>query len=109
MSGFLLGGKYKFTGSLLNSQVKKFYLKRILRFYPLFFIATAALLLIDFNSSKASLMGLIGAAPFVRESPKTLWYISMLMIFYLITPIINRKSLKYKIIFVHCSLVFSAY
>lgn len=98
MSGFLLGGKYKFTGSLFNSQVKKFYLKRILRFYPLFFIATIALWLIDFNSLKASLMGLIGAAPFVRESPKTLWYISMLMIFYLITPIINRKSLKYKII-----------
>lgn len=95
MSGYLIGSRYDFERPEIK--VLTFYKKRIIRFYPLFFVATLLLYLIGFNSLRSSAFGLLGLAPFVADQPKTLWYISMLMILYLLTPLINRKDLKWKI------------
>lgn len=96
ISGYLIGAKYKFGKG--GTSVLHFYKKRILRFYPLFFIASWALYFIGFNSFDATLNGLLGIAVFSANEPRTLWYISMLMLFYLVTPIINRRSLVWKVI-----------
>lgn len=100
MSGYLIGGKYDFTPSTdrIAKGVLLFYKKRFVRIYPLFFIATILLYVIGFNKLKASIYGLLGIAPFVVQQPKTLWYVSMLMIFYLITPLVNRKSIWWRVL-----------
>lgn len=100
MSGYLIGGKYDFTPSTdsTTKSILLFYKKRFVRIYPLFLVATILLYVIGFNKLKASIGGLLGIAPFVAQQPKTLWYISMLMIFYLITPLVNRKSIWWKVL-----------
>lgn len=107
MSGFLIGRKYNFTPTnhSQKNEILRFYKKRFVRIYPLFFLATILLCLIGFNSPLASLWGLLGVAPFVTHQPKTLWYVSMLIFFYLITPFVNRDSTCWKII-VSAGLVF---
>ena len=99
MSGYLIGKKYDFTLSNGNKQIKNilsFYKKRFIRIYPLFIVATILLYVIGFNGLKPSVYGMVGIAPFVTDAPKTLWYVSMLIIFYLLTPVINRNSIKWK-------------
>ena len=102
LSGYLLGRKYKCDGF---SDAIYFYKKRLLRFYPLFLLSTICLWLIGFNNLHQSVYGLIGLAPFVREAPRTLWYISMIMIFYLICPFVLNSNNKKRII--RCLLVFA--
>ena len=97
MSGYLIGKKNDFTSSSI-AHIFKFYKKRFIRIYPLFFLATLLLYIIGFNGLIPSVYGLLGIASFVVRQPKTLWYVSMLIIFYLLTPLINRNSLGYKTI-----------
>lgn len=110
MSGYLIGKNNDFTPSKQSSEAPTqkafaFYKKRFLRIYPLFFIATVLLWLIGFNDLLPSVFGLLGVAPFVAYQPKTMWYISMLIVFYLITPLINRYSIKWKIAMSFCLLI----
>lgn len=91
ISGYLLGMKYEckhFRDALF------FYKKRIIRFYPLFILSAILLLLIGFNDLTQTVYALTGMAPFVAHTPKTLWYISMIMIFYLISPIVLTSRIK---------------
>ncbi len=97
ISGWFIGGKYVFEkGS--SELIKTFYKKRLIRVYPLFFVASITLFLIGINAKRATFYGLIGLSPFVVVRPLTLWYIAVIMICYLITPFVNRISLKYKLI-----------
>lgn len=96
ISGYLIGSKYIFGTK--ECKISMFYKKRILRFYPLFLLASVILYLIGFNSLKSSVYGLIGISSFVVEQPRTVWYISMLMIFYLITPVISRGNVGWKVL-----------
>ena len=95
ISGYLLGLKYECKSF---HDVLYFYKKRIVRFYPLFVLSALCLLFIGFNDLSQTLYSLSGLAPFVSHSPKTLWYISMIMFFYLISPIV-LTSRKKRIIF----------
>lgn len=98
ISGYLIGKKYTFTPTSSSKDILRFYKKRFIRIYPMFFLATILLCLIGFNSLLSSALGLIGMASFVTEQPKTLWYVSMLILFYLLTPLVNRKSTLWKIL-----------
>lgn len=101
LSGILLGGKYS-CGTIKD--VVFFYKKRLLRFYPLFLLATICLYLIGFNNFKTSINALLGLAPFVSPRAYTLWYISMIMIFYLLSPLVLTNNNKQRII--RCVLLF---
>lgn len=85
ISGYFIGMKYHFVNI---SDISFFYKKRLIRFYPLFFIATIALCLVNYNTIEQSFCALSSIGCFVPKElrPRTLWYISMLMFFYLITP-----------------------
>lgn len=96
ISGYFIGLKYSFMNI---KEVRSFYKKRLVRFYPLFFISAIALWIIDFNSLGKTICALTGIACFVPVElrPNTLWYISMLMVFYLITPTLvggGQNSIK---------------
>lgn len=101
ISGYLIGKKYN-CNTFKDALV--FYKRRLVRFYPLFFIASIALLIIGFNDPLQTFYALVGMAPFVSHKPLTLWYISMIMLFYLVSPIITVQPAKRRL--VRCMLVF---
>ena len=96
VSGYLLGKKYCF-GQFGNSGVWIFYLKRILRIIPLFVVSSIVLLLIGFNDTEATWNGLLCISPFVDPKPMTLYYIPIILWCYLVTPLISRRELKWRI------------
>lgn len=89
IAGFLIGCRYEFN---TFADVLLFYKKRIIRFYPLFILSTILLWSVHFlKHTKAAIFSLFGLAPFISPRPLTLWYISMIIIFYLLTPLVLNK------------------
>ena len=89
IAGFLIGCKYQFN---TTNDVITFYKKRVIRLYPLFILSTVVLLGVHFLTKiRVALLGLLGLAPFLKSRPLTLWYISMIIVFYLLTPIVLNK------------------
>ena len=76
----------------------EFYKKRLLRIYPLFLLSAVCLYLIDFNGLVETLYGLLGISAFTGHQPLTLWFISMILLFYLISPLLLRKTLIARIL-----------
>lgn len=104
VSGYLLGRKYCF-GKQGNVDAWTFYKKRILRVFPLFVIASIALWLIGFNGTEATRNGLLCISPFVDPKPLTLYYIPVIMWCYLVTPLISRHDMKWRML--GCLSIFS--
>lgn len=104
ISGYLIGKKYN-CNTFKDALV--FYKRRVVRFYPLFFFASICLLIIGFNDPLQTFYALVGMAPFVSHKPLTLWYISMIMLFYLVSPIVLAQHGRRR--FVRCMLVFSIF
>lgn len=97
VSGYLLGGKYSF-GRQGNSGIWLFYKKRILRIIPLFLLASLTLWLIGLNDFRATLNGLLCLSPFVDPKPMTLYYIPVILWCYLVTPLISRCGIRWRMI-----------
>ena len=96
VSGYLLGKKYCF-GQQGNADVLKFYEKRILRVIPLFVVASILLWMVDFNDADSTLNGLLCISPFVNPKPRTTYYIPIILWCYLVTPLVSRRSLKWRV------------
>ena len=91
ISSFLLTTKYKFES---KEEILAFYKKRVLRFYPLFFLASVSLYLLGVNSGLNTLKGLLGISPFFKPHPLTMWYCAMLISLYLLTPFLATGGWK---------------
>lgn len=101
VSGFCLR-KYQFSN---RSDVLFFYKKRFTRFYLLFFLAC---LLMFFLLHKDNIIegiksewlqfftAITGTALLYEKPISTLWYLSMLFAFYIITPLISSNCIKGK-------------
>lgn len=86
MSGFFLA-KYRFT---TKNDIIQFYSKRLKRFYPLYFFSLFTMLLGGWIPNfSIFLFSALGLSTIFTPQPKTLWFISMLFMFYMITPIIR--------------------
>lgn len=90
LSGYCLR-KYSF---LSWSDVAGFYKKRFKRFYPLFFISATSLYIAGlvfgknwFHGIGHYIMTLLGVTSIFPPGAGTIWYISMLILLYLITPL----------------------
>lgn len=108
ISGYFLGKKEVHS----FSDVKLFYKKRFLRIYPLFFLSCTSFLLLDiiFNLSflsgvKQYVLTLLGIAVFTGDSPRTIWFVSMLLLFYAFTPLFLSCKIKVRAIIL--CLIFS--
>ena len=98
LSGYLLK-KYEFCK---KTDVLAFYKKRFFRFWILFFVASSALYVAgEFIGSKwfvsflQYFFTIIGISSFFSPHPPTLWFMSMVMLFYIITPFLlwsNRRK-----------------
>lgn len=91
ISGLFLS-KYKFD---TFGDVKFFYRKRIVRFFFLFFLAVISMYIAGLAFHQHFFLGfsqvifcLLGIGSFIPPNAPTFWYISMMMFFYMITPII---------------------
>lgn len=104
ISGYLLGCKYKIS---TVDDALFFYKKRVLRFYPLFILSSVLLCAIGFNGIRVTILGLFGLAPFIEEQLQTLWYISMIMVFYFLTPFLLNS--KRYLLSIGCLLFFVVY
>ena len=96
LSGLFLG---RYTINNLKD-CYHFYKKRFLRFYLLFFIASILLYFTPcewgafYKSPLQLFFSLVGVSAFWDGMPSTMWYMSMLLFFYLITPIIIQFDIK---------------
>lgn len=105
MSGFFLGKK--------NVSAKTFYLTRIKRFYLLLVVSCVSLAVGGwFLSPQQFFFTITGLSSFILPQPKTIWFLSMMIIFYAVTPIIlynidNNTKNRSLILAVRCCLIFA--
>ena len=118
ISGFLLSH----TDSVISSvkDVKKFYLRKFIRIYPLYWVALASLVIIfgvlhinpgrviPYNFSLENVLlhffGLQGIFPYT--SIQSMWFVGVIVLFYLLYPIIVYFSKNLFETFVVSSLIF---
>ncbi len=95
LSGYLLNSK----GFELNStSLRSFYIKRFLRIYPLYLIALIWFYFFHLSDAVTLLKAGVLISMFLGPPPPTLWFITMIMVFYLMAPFLiaaSRQSLKY--------------
>lgn len=79
-----------------KSDVLDFYKRRLLRLYPLFFLSCTSLLAIHYLFHVDFILGvkqynltLVGLSVIILPAPKTVWYVSMIILFYILTPLFN--------------------
>ena len=107
MSGYFLK-KYQFEAM---DDVIVFAKKRLSRFYVLLFLSSSSLYLgglvigQNFYTTTQYLSIITGLGCFVNPAPATLWYFSMIMFFYIITPLIQRFKNKGIKVLVLCILL----
>ena len=94
-----------------------FYKKRFFRFFPLYFLSCLSMYfacIISGNNvimtGRQFLLSLVGVSCFWGPPPITLWYFSMLIFLYWITPLIKFISMiYYKILFCVCVFLLAFY
>ena len=87
LSGYFLG-KYQFSN---RYDIKYFFENRFKRFYILLLIAALSYLLLKWISPIQLLQILTGTNLLFNMSAPTLWYFSMIILFYIITPILQYQ------------------
>ena len=95
ISGYMLG-KYRFGGW---DDVKGFYKKRFYRFYVLYVVASITLYVGGtlvgnqmYTSTEQLVLSFLGLNVLFPPHLGTLWFISMIMFFYLITPLLSYQQ-----------------
>ena len=92
LSGYFLK-KYEFNK---GHDVLTFYKKRFKRFYPLFVVAAFSLIICG-STIRQILFAITGLSMLYPPPIQTLWYFSMLLFFYLCTPLLkvsNKRTMQ---------------
>lgn len=102
ISGFLNG-----KSVMTSPGIKDFYVKRLVRIYPLYLVAVILFFVYKQNDGLTSLKSLFLVSMLHGPAPRTLWFITMIMLFYLTTPFLVRlaKNLKNYILFTGLTMV----
>ncbi|NOX32295.1 MAG: acyltransferase [Deltaproteobacteria bacterium] len=87
ISGYFLGGKYINQHTLFA-----FYKKRLKRIYPPYFIAIFVFTILGLSDKITSIKAILSISMFIRPAPRTLWFITMLLFFYLMSPLFISLS-----------------
>jgi len=85
-------------GGSLGRNVGRFYVKKIIRLYPLFALAAVGMWQIGRITAQQLGHGLSGLGMFNATVPSllTLWYVCMLLMFYLVTPLVGCMDSPWK-------------
>lgn len=95
ISAYLLEKKYSFNN---NNDLKLFFKKRVLRIMPLFGLSLLLFLLFKTITFKQAILSLFGLSTFILPQPPTLWFVSMIIIFYILFPILSMRKKNINII-----------
>jgi peptidoglycan/LPS O-acetylase OafA/YrhL len=87
ISGFLIGKK---DLRLEKHDLLSFYKKRFTRIYPLYVLAIFLFWLFNLSDAITSLKAILLISMFVKPAPFTLWFISMIFLFYAISPFLMK-------------------
>lgn len=90
ISSYLLSGKYEINNI---NDVWLFFRKRVVRIMPLFALSLCCFLIVGGIGTAQSLLSLIGLTAITGGQPATLWFVSMLILFYIVFIIMNRKRM----------------
>ena len=85
ISGFLIG-----HSAVKASSVMCFYKKRLIRVYPLYALAIFLFYVYGLNDAETSLKSMVFVSMYYGPPPLTLWFITMLFLFYIATPFIIK-------------------
>lgn len=101
LSGFFLS-KYTFSS---KSDISMFYKKRLFRFFPLLLASVLSLVCIGGGHVSQIIPTMFGYSLFMSRPIQTLWYFSMLILFYFLTPILkftttNQTKITWRGIFI---------
>lgn len=113
--GFMFLSGYFIKNNVIHSfaELKEFYIKRLKRFYLLFLVACTLLFISGFlnlggawfSSSRQFIYTITGVSALTTiPMAPTFWFMSMLMLFYLITPIITIHK-RYFLRIIICILI----
>lgn len=88
ISGFLAGGPY--PGKSGEPNAAAYYRARFWRIYPPFLGASLLFMVLNIETVFALLKGVGFIAMFAEPAPRTLWFVSMLCVFYVVAPLFVR-------------------
>ena len=85
LSGMLLSSRYSIASF---SDVRRFYVRRISRIYPMYALTLLGFRVAGLIKKGQVVKGLLGLNMFTGTPTGTLWFVEMLCIFYLLTPLL---------------------
>ncbi len=111
ISGYFIGQK---KIAINKKSLISFYLNRILRIYPLYLLSISIFSYLGLSDVKTSLKAALLISTIVGPSPPTLWFITMLMIFYASSPFLmlacqNIRTIKLIIMYIVLTVLLSTY
>ena len=111
VSGYFIGQN---NIELQKQDLASFYIKRVMRIFPLYLLSILAFTYLGLSDLKTSIKAILLVSMFLKPAPPTLWFITMIMIFYIISPFLilackNIKIIKIIVIYVIISLFLLLY
>ena len=103
ISGYLVGIRKKFTSL---KEILSFYSKRVVRIYPLYLLALILFLVLDIDDFTTVAKAAILLSMFLPPAPSTLWFITIIILFYLISPLLVNLSDNVANYLITCALIF---
>ena len=89
ISGYFIGLK---DIKINKHSIMHFYKKRLLRIYPLYLIAIGLFTFFNLSNLITSIKAGFLISMLIKPAPRTLWFITMLMSFYAISPLLIHAS-----------------
>lgn len=89
ISGWLLNEKYVITKV---TEIRLFAKRRILRLMPLYLIALITFYYSGVFNLRTLLLALLGLSSFFPPQPPTLWFVSLIIDFYLLFPLLSYRK-----------------
>jgi surface polysaccharide O-acyltransferase-like enzyme len=98
---FVLVSGYFASIKFQKTKIIKFYVTKILRIYPMYFAAVLLFYFLGINSLDKTITAATLIAMFYPPVPWTLWFITMMMVLYIITPVIIKSIGFFNVSSVH--------
>jgi peptidoglycan/LPS O-acetylase OafA/YrhL len=104
LSGYLMGNK---PIALSTKSIFEFYTRRLLRIYPLYLLALFMFFFLKISDLITLGKAIILVSMFYGPAPATLWFITMILTFYLLTPLFILTKNKKQFMLVALIILFS--
>lgn len=91
LSGYFIGQK---EIDLKKTTIIRFYKNRILRIYPLYLLSLVLFYILGLSDTVTTIKAAFAISMFLKPAPPTLWFITMLLFFYVLSPLLIFNTKK---------------